>query len=101
MLFKLTTERQNLIGTAIIDNIIPYAGVTELNLKLNGVVSHERFVQLNYTSENPMMIQFGAMLCELDDTGRKMSGKLIGYGSISRKIISGSLEFRKEPEEAQ
>ena len=101
VLFKLTTERQNLIGTAIIDNIIPYAGVTELNLKLNGVVSHERFVQLNYNSENPIMIQFGAVLCELSDTGREMSGKIIGYGLLTRRIISGSLELRKEPEEGQ
>jgi hypothetical protein len=96
----LTSGRQELTGRLIIDHINPDEDITN-TFKVNGVFSYERFVQLNYTSENPMMIQFGAMLCELDDTGRKMSGKLIGYGSISRKIISGSLEFSKEPEEAQ
>ena len=56
---------------------------------MTGGLVHNRFLQLNYLSADPTIVQFGSIVSEIDSRGTTMSGKLVGYGAYSEKIVSG------------
>lgn len=56
---------------------------------------YERFIQVNYRSTEKEMVQFGAILLEIDDAGRVMKGRYTGYGAISRTLVSGIADMHK------
>jgi hypothetical protein len=55
----------------------------------------ERFIQLNYRSKDTAMLQFGAIVLEMDDTGNTLKGSYVGYGAISQQLVSGDMELEK------
>lgn len=65
------------------------------NFKVTGGFSYERFVQLSYNSEDYSSIQFGTIIMELDTLGREMIGRMVGYGAISKSIVSGEIILHK------
>jgi hypothetical protein len=54
----------------------------------------ERFIQLNYRSRDAGMLQFGAIVLDMDDAGKTIRGSYIGYGALSKKIVPGDVELR-------
>ncbi len=71
---------------------------TQVEFVVTGGLLYDRFVQLTYKAKDPRVIQFGSSMFEIDDRGLKMSGPFIGYGSKSKRIISGFMKTKKNTE---
>jgi hypothetical protein len=94
---SLVAETERLTGSmTIIDYPHPQKGPVTMNLSVDGVMSYERFVQINYSSLDSGVLQFGALLSELSGLGNTMNGRFIGYGAISQRIVSGTFELQKD-----
>ncbi len=61
---------------------------------LGGFV-HERFLKLEYEYKSEL-VQFGFVLLELSPDGRTLEGQWMGFGPISRKLVSGSMQLHKQ-----
>lgn len=67
-----------------------------VSLKLDGGFLHDRFLKLDYAKkESDGAIQFGALVVELSEDARSLRGKYAGYGSMTRDIVSGTIELEK------
>ncbi|MCF1459307.1 MAG: hypothetical protein LPH21_17695 [Shewanella sp.] len=62
---------------------------------VEGVVFNDRYLRINYTSKNRREVQFGSCLLELDDQGKNLLGSFLGYGKMSRKIVTGEVSLSK------
>lgn len=90
----LTVKRKTIDGSLTI--CPPDRDETRLHkFNVTGGFVYERFLQINYISEAPEVIQFGSALTEIDATGTKMIGEFIGYGARSEAIVSGTVELEK------
>ncbi|AEW00098.1 hypothetical protein A4D02_28810 [Niastella koreensis] len=92
----LTLEVWQIDNNSISGNLIvlhPKFG--EAAFTLTGSCAFEKFFQYNYYSQQPSVIQFGAMLLELDPLGIEFKGKFVGYGAYSGKIITGDIHLKK------
>ena len=67
-----------------------------LKMKLTGGFLYERYLRLYYNNQEATMINFGSAVFELDDLGTKLSGRFVGYGSIARGLVFGSIELQKQ-----
>jgi hypothetical protein len=56
---------------------------------------YDRFIQLNYRSRDPSMVQFGAIVLDIDDMGKTVRGSYVGYGALSQMIVSGTVQLNK------
>lgn len=63
---------------------------------VTGGLMYERFLQLNYLSEDPTVVQFGSVVLELDDHAREMNGRYVAYGAYSKSIVSGLARLTKK-----
>jgi hypothetical protein len=71
-------------------------GITRMEFDATCDIHYDRFVQLNYRSKASGKVQFGAIVLEIEDTGKAMKGSYTGYGAISRMIVSGTVELEKQ-----
>jgi hypothetical protein len=62
---------------------------------LNGVIHYARFLQVNYVVKDPGRIQFGCVMLEIDPRGKKMEGKLVGFGAASQRIVTADAMIEK------
>jgi hypothetical protein len=67
-----------------------------LNYTFNGLIHSRRFMQLDYVCKDQGRNQFGSMLLEIDPTGKKMIGKLVGFGAIHSTIGTGDVTVEKK-----
>ena len=67
-----------------------------LKMKLTGGFLYERYLRLYYNNQKATMINFGSAVFELDDLGTKLSGRFVGYGSVARGLVFGSIELHKQ-----
>ncbi len=98
----LDVKNQKLVGTmhVILDeDFFKKYGVKEILYEITGGFSHDRFIQFQFVSRDPAVVQFGAALLELKATGRRMMGKFIAYGAISDRIIAGDMNYEYESTE--
>jgi hypothetical protein len=65
------------------------------NYSVNGVLLDARFLQLDYVCGDPGRMQFGCILLEIDPTGKKMTGKLAGFGAINQTLITADVMIEK------
>jgi hypothetical protein len=94
----LTADGEHVTGTMTAEFPHPQEGTIPMEFLVEGEMSYERFLQLHYRSTNDSVIEFGGFISELNDLGNTMNGRFIGYGGISKRIISGRFEFQKKPE---
>ena len=67
-----------------------------MKLNVEGGFYNPFFLKFNYSSAEPGVVQFGALLFELDPPCKTMSGHMIGYGPYSKSLVHGSILLRKE-----
>ena len=61
----------------------------------SGYFYDKRYIRLEYNHKAPMYA-FGHIILKLDDPGTSMSGKVVGYGAGSGKIIVGTIDVNKK-----
>jgi hypothetical protein len=66
------------------------------NVSVKGGFFTDRILKLEYENEETPALQFGGMVLQLSGTGKSLEGCLVGYGSISEKIITGKVVFHKK-----
>ena len=64
--------------------------VFNLNIKFHGGFLHNRFLKLEYENVDTGAVQFGTFVAELSPDGRRISGKYVGYGAQSERIVTGT-----------
>lgn len=96
----LSTEKQSIEGKFEITvppsfRKFPGDGPLLLQFIVTGGLLYERFIRLTYLSTDPTIVQFGAMVLEIDAVAISMSGRLIGYGAYSERIVSGTVDVER------
>jgi hypothetical protein len=71
--------------------------VRVIKLKFIGGFYHERFVKFDYTNPEDGVIQFGCAIMILASEGKRLEGRYVGYGSITNRIVSGTVVMHKTP----
>ena len=91
---SLTVQGNKVTGYSRLEvqNLDPDIGV---NYTLSGSVQYRRFLKLDYQCKDPGWIQFGHLLLEIEPTGKKMEGKLVGFGPTSRTIVTADVWIEK------
>jgi hypothetical protein len=54
----------------------------------------DRFLQLTYEPID-LGIQFGTMILEINADGRRLTGRFLGYGRFTERLVYGTLELTK------
>jgi hypothetical protein len=63
--------------------------------KVSGEFLYDSFLRLDYINVDDFVMQFGAVVLELDSIGSNLKGKFVGYGAISNKIINADVYLKK------
>jgi hypothetical protein len=66
-----------------------------LTLSLDGGFLYDRFLKLDYENTSSGTIQFGSIVLDLPAEPDKMTGRYVGYGSITGAIVSGQIVLSK------
>ncbi len=56
-----------------------------------------RFLQLDCRPQDPAVLQFSAWVLELSNDAKRLDGRYVGFGALTREIVSGKLTLRKKP----
>ena len=97
---ELTFKLELNAGRRRISGILYVEDTNDFQFSIEGAFYHNKYLRLNYTAHGATedAIDFGSIFLVLGDFPNKMNGKLVGYGSISEAIISGTVEFIKPKE---
>ena len=49
-------------------------------------------MMLSYINSDDAQKQFGSIVLELDPTARKLEGDFLGYGPVSKSLVTGKVE---------
>ena len=64
-------------------------------LKFIGGFYHDKFIKFEYKNPDELIIQFGSSILDLSADGRSLTGKFIGYGSVTNMIINGEVTLKR------
>ncbi|CAN2044577.1 conserved hypothetical protein [Candidatus Magnetomoraceae bacterium gMMP-13] len=95
LIFNLKRKRR-VYGTVKV-KIPPEVAAEEdkIYLEFNGGFFKDRFLKIDYRNVNHSVTQFGTMLFELLPSGKQMTGRFVGFGYFSKKIIYGSIDLKQ------
>ena len=93
--FLLQASDRTVSGKGLVQFAVPDEEPFHAEFAVEGKFLQNRFVQLNYWDLNGSAIQFGGLVVQLSDDGKKLTGHLAGYGSISAKPVTAELRFTK------
>jgi len=75
---------------------VPYRESQQvMALSLRASYWRDPYIEIDYENQDTNEFQFGTMLYELSDTGRELSGQYVGYGSLSGRIVTGTVRLSK------
>lgn len=81
-------------GTAFFIATIRGKDVT-VDLRVRGGFLHGRFLKIDYSHSDEAHMQFGSAVLSLSDDGRTLSGRYVGYGSLTKQIVTGLISLSK------
>jgi hypothetical protein len=79
-----------------IEILLPDIKDSDRKFNASGNFYADRYLQLQYLNKNGKLYSFGDYLLELSANGSELSGKFIGFGAESNKIIAGEIFYKKE-----
>ena len=86
-------------GRAIRGDVVIKVGepwsITDHLVMKGGFFDGGNHVQFSYTSKDTSRVQYGVVLLELDDTGRKLDGHYAGYSPTRNCLIVGEFHLTK------
>jgi hypothetical protein len=86
---KINIKQRKIYGTGIINALQIY------HVSLDGSFRNDRFLKMDYQNIDSSIVQFGSFVFHLSDDSKQLKGRFVGYGHISKDIISGSCQFNK------
>jgi hypothetical protein len=72
-------------------------GYSQIKHKISCTTIHEQYVKLEFESDDPAVMTFGTFMARLSANARTIDGQYVGYGSVSDRLVTGSVLFRKAP----
>lgn len=63
---------------------------------ISGYLVAESLIRVEYTNTSPEVIHFGTMLLQLSQDAKRLHGKLLAFGRVRGRVISGDLELEKQ-----
>jgi hypothetical protein len=67
-----------------------------IELSIKGGFARESILRLDYANSDHSVMQFGTMYLRLDGTGRRLIGRLAGYGNLAEDVIHGDVSLDKQ-----
>jgi hypothetical protein len=74
--------------------LVKYAD-RESRFRLEGGFLHGQFFRVEYSSTNSAAIEFGSIVLRLSADGQTLTGKFVGYGSSSDRLVGGTMNLAK------
>jgi hypothetical protein len=62
---------------------------------LRGGFMFDQFLKLDYSNKKGFVVQFGTIVLKLHSDGTRLEGKLVGYGSVTDRVIAADLELSR------
>lgn len=78
-----------------IDSFTEQRQETNWEFGLSGDYYVQRFLQLECRAKDPAILQFSVWVLELGTDARTLTGQFVGYGALTKAIISGSITLSK------
>ena len=66
-----------------------------VDLSVRGGFLHGRFLKIDYSHSDEAHMQFGSAVLGLSDDGKALSGRYVGYGSLTKQIVTGLITLSK------
>jgi hypothetical protein len=92
---SLDPQWRTIKGTAFFIASIGGKDIT-VDLRIRGGFLYERFLKIDYFHSDSAHMQFGTAVLVLSDDGRTLSGRYVGYGSLTKQIVTGLIELAKQ-----
>jgi hypothetical protein len=67
----------------------------QMALRFTGAFFHADFIVVEYRPSDGASLQFGTMLLHPNAEATELTGRFVGFGSISESIISGAISLRR------
>jgi hypothetical protein len=82
--------------TAKIEMVLTFEGTTyHISYEGKGRYVDNRFIKMEYDSAFPSVMQFGFMILEYSSSGYSLTGRSVGFGAKTQRLISGSIDLQK------
>lgn len=81
-------------GTAFFTATVKGTELT-VDLQVRGGFLHDRFLKVDYSHSDEAHIQFGSAVLLMSDDGRSLTGRYVGYGSLTKQIVTGLITLSK------
>lgn len=91
----LSVNKKEVHGIGKVNFPISKTETHVFNVSLLGGFLHDRFLKLDYKNTNPAEMQFGSLILNLSSDGKKLSGRFLGYGAKTEKLVFGELTLEK------
>lgn len=91
----LDVSKKEIKGTGIVHFPMSKTEIHSFNISLKGGFLHDRFLKLDYKNTNQAAMQFGSLILNLSSDGKKLTGRFLGYGSKTEKLVFGELKLEK------
>lgn len=56
---------------------------------------YDRYLKLDFVSADQMVMTFGTLMARVSANARSIDGQYVGYGSVSDKLVTGSVNLSK------
>lgn len=70
-------------------------GGIELKSKAEGGFIWGDYLVAHYKNVNPALVNFGTVLLRLSSDGKRLNGRMVGYGARSEALVHGEVELIK------
>ena len=67
-----------------------------ISVNCSGGFIRENTLKVSYISSDKSFIYFGVSLLELSPDGRKLEGRVVGYGHLVNQMIAGKVKILKD-----
>lgn len=92
---ELTLDSEDMIQGELIYRFKVNDKLITATFTVCGEFLYDSFLRLNYINVEDFIKQFGAVVLELDPTGSYLTGKFVGFGAHSKRIIKADGYFKK------
>ena len=87
---QLTIKGKLIIGRGDFDNENRHISVT-----CRGGFLEASYIKIDYRDKNPEVVRYGTAVGNLSAEANRLTGKFLGYGTITEGLVTGHFELHK------
>lgn len=87
----LTSKGRKVNGDCL---LFPSESDEVIALDFIGGFRYKDFIKFDYKNKDKQIMQFGSAILSLNPKGKLLIGSFVGFGSMTERIITGTVEFK-------